>query len=168
MVRKKAPYTYSLYSVSDSGQQSHILLPKRLKTRTIMSYMQLISNSSVYLIGNSNIWCVQVTCDPPLLNTILLLICWWGCEAREFKHFLFRFIPFLGDWGKLAANVCFTRVLGKSDELQTCETCSNIFICEVEILRESLTNLLNLADHLRASDASAWATAVNNVGNITA
>ncbi len=99
MVRKKAPYTYSLYSVSDSGQQSHILLPKRLKTRTIMSYMQLISNSSVYLIGNSNIRCVQVTCDPPLLNTILLLICCWVVKQENLSIFCFASYHFLGIGG---------------------------------------------------------------------
>lgn len=53
VVRGKA--SYSLYSVSDIGHQSLILLPKRLKSMTIMKYMQLFSNSSMYLIDDSNI-----------------------------------------------------------------------------------------------------------------
>ncbi len=45
-----------------------------------MRYMQLISNSSMYLIGNSNTRGVQITCQQPLLNKtslqLLLIYCW--------------------------------------------------------------------------------------------
>ena len=82
----------------------------------------------MYLIGNSNIRRVKITCDQQLLNTTLLqllLICSWGREARYLKLFLFRIVSrevgkTSRNWGALEANTSLHEGLGESGDLQIC------------------------------------------------